>query len=354
MKILIVSDAWHPQINGVVRTLQATERELRRSDHDVEIIGAVTDNWRSFSLPTYPDVTLELFAGRRLLKAIDSFRPDAIHIATEGPLGWAARGLCLKNRWPFTTAYHTRLPEYVAARVYSVTSRTVENLAYATVRKFHAPSGAVMVPTSSIENELREHGFKNLERWRRGVDTSVFRPCGKSLAAYADMPRPILLYVGRVSVEKNLPAFLKLETPGSKVVVGDGPDMPRLLESFPNAHFLGSIDDNELLARHYSAADLFVFPSLTDTFGLVLMEACAAGLRVAGYPAPGPSDVFADPATRSFAVLEDDLQQAVDKALTLPDTPDAPRKFAEGSSWEACTAEFLRVVSAPHLRITNL
>jgi glycosyltransferase involved in cell wall biosynthesis len=349
MKILVISDAWFPQINGVVRTLQATMRELHKMGHDCRIVGPDAARWCSFPAPVYSDVTLEFFARSRLRKIISEYKPDAINIATEGPLGWAARRLCLKEKRPFTTSFHTRFPEYLATQAPRGLKCAVLTIAYAVLRHFHAPSSAVMVATPSIENALRKRSFNRLVRWSRGVDTNTFRPTGKMLDTYAGLPRPILLCVGRVTAEKNLPDFLALKTPGSKVVIGDGPEAAKLIAQYPDVRFLGLIEDGETLARHYAAADLFVFPSTTETFGMVLLEACAAGLRIASYPSPGPSDIFADPATRRFAVLDKDLQKAVDQALALPDNPEAPRRFAEGFSWKACTEQFCR-----HLRAETL
>jgi len=219
-------------------------------------------------------------------------------------------------------------------------------LAYMGVRRFHTPSSAIMVATLSIEKELHQHKLRRIVRWSRGVDTVQFQSYGKNLPAYADLPRPILLYVGRVAVEKNLRAFLDLRTPGSKVIIGDGPDMHLLKNEYPAAHFLGTME-GEQLGRHYAAADLFVFPSTTDTFGLVLLEACAAGLRIASYPAPGPADIFSTAAARAFAVLDSNLEQAVAKALDLPDTPALPRHFAENFSWQTCSQQFFSHLQAP-------
>jgi glycosyltransferase involved in cell wall biosynthesis len=291
-------------------------------------------------LPFYPEIRLAFFAQRRLARIMRDFVPDFIHIATEGPLGWAVRRLCVKDRRPFTTAYHTRFPEYLAARAPRILSGTITRTAYAMLRRFHAPAAAVMVATPSVERDLRARRFDRLVRWSRGVDTDLFRPYGKDLATYAALARPILLYVGRVAVEKNLRAFLDLPMAGSKIVIGDGPDLAILRRDYPAAHFPGTKSGDDL-ARHYAAADLFVFPSLTDTFGLVLLEACAAGLRIAACPASGASDIFADAKTRSFAVLDMDLRAAVEGALKLPDRPDIPRAFALGFSWTACTQQFI-------------
>jgi len=346
MRILIVSDAWHPQINGVVRTLETTVEHLRRMGHEVKVVGPEPKGWRSIRAPSYPSIKLEFFAHRRLRRVVESFNPDFIHFATEGPLGWAARSVCLDLQKPFTTSYHTRFPEYLSARMFPVLRKPVTLITCAVLRRFHAPSSAVMVATASIEHELQRYKFRNIVRWSRGVDTALYQPYGKDVPAYAAIPRPILLYVGRIAVEKNIEAFLSADTAGSKVVIGDGPDKEMLQRTFPQAHFLG-VMEGEALALHYAAADLFVFPSMTDTFGLVLLEAAASGLRIASYPAPGPVDIFSDPAARHFAVLGDNLGDALKKALTLPNNPSLPRRFAEQFSWGTCTQQFYQQLQAP-------
>ena len=346
VKILIISDAWYPQINGVVRTLQSTVEELDRFGHEIRIVGTDSGRWSSFPLPSYPEIKLEFFAYRRLARVMSDFHPDLIHIATEGPLGWAARRLCLRLNLPFTTAYHTRFPEYLAARTPSFFGNFARIAAFAALRHFHAPSSAVMVATASIERELKAQRFQRLVRWSRGVDATLFRPYDKALPAFAHLPRPILLYVGRVSVEKNLRAFLDISSPGSKVIIGDGPDLVVLKQEYPTVNFLGVLS-GENLARHYAGADLFVFPSTTDTFGLVLLEACSAGLRVAAMPAPGPSDIFADGAGRDFVAMDLDLGRAVAAALQLPDDVDVPRAFVSRFAWEACSKQFLIHLQAP-------
>jgi len=330
----------------VVRTLEATLRELTQAGHQAQIVGPKSKGLFTFPTPSYPEIKLEFFARPRLSHLIQEFAPDFIHIATEGPLGWAARGVCLAQGRPFTTSYHTRFPEYLAARVPNFLARPISFLAYAILRRFHTPAGAVMVSTASMERTLRAHKFHRLVRWSRGVDTGLFYPYGKTLAVYENLPRPILLYVGRVAVEKNLRAFLDLHTTGSLVVIGEGPDLPALRVAYSHAHFLGK-KEGQVLARHYAAADLFVFPSTTDTFGLVLLEACAAGLRVAACPAPGPADIFVDSDTHSFASLDDSLQDAVNRSLSLPDNPDIPRTFAARFSWPSCAAQFLAHLQAP-------
>jgi glycosyltransferase involved in cell wall biosynthesis len=346
VKILIVSDAWHPQINGVVRTLEMTLKELERLGHETRIVGPDENNPLTFAVPFYPEIKLEFFAHRRLGRILREFQPDFIHISTEGPLGWAARRVCLCRNLTFSTAYHTRFPEYLAARAPRVFAGLLRVAAYAVLRRFHAPASAVMVATESIEQELRSRKFRRLVRWSRGVDTNLFRPYGKDLSDLSTLRRPILLFVGRVAVEKNLCEFLDFDTVGSQIVVGDGPDLTSLKRKYPDAHFLGSLS-GEKLAEYYAAADLFVFPSIADTFGLVLLEACAAGLRVAAMPAPGPSDIFADDAAKDFVAMDWDLGRAIGTALQLRDNSEAPRAYAHRFTWQACTQEFYAHLQAP-------
>lgn len=325
MNILIITDAWTPQVNGVVRTISTVRGELEAMGHTVEVIGP--DRFRTVPMPTYPEIRLALGAGRRLRAMIEAMRPDCIHIATEGPLGFAARRWCLKRGIPFTTAYHTRFPEYVRDRVPVPLA-----LSYAVVRRFHKPASAVMVATPSIEQDLLARGFTNIRRWTRGVDTDLFRPRDKG---FLDLPRPISLYVGRVAVEKNLEDFLKLDLPGTKVVVGDGPARAELQAKYPEVHWAGA-RHGEDLARHYAAADVFVFPSRTDTFGLVLLEALASGVPVAAYPVPGPLDVVDG---SGAGCLSEDLAEAVETALTIP--PERCRDYALGFSWRRSAEQFL-------------
>ena len=325
MKILVVTDAWLPQINGVVRTLEIVARELEALGHHVEVIGP--DAFWTVPLPTYSEIRLAIGAGKKLGKIIEAAEPDAIHIATEGSLGWAARNHCVRNGVQFTTSFHTRFPEYLAKRFPFPTSWS-----YAILRRFHAPSAAVMVATPSIEAALRARGFTNLRRWSRGVDTDLFRPRDKAFLSDA---RPIALYVGRVAVEKNLDAFLSIPRPGTKYVVGAGPQLPDLRRRYPDVRFVGPKEGEEL-ARYYAAADVFVFPSRTDTFGLVLLESLAAGVPVAAYPVPGPIDVL-DGA--DVACLDEDLGVAMDRALGIP--PDRCRTFAMKFSWAASAQQFL-------------
>lgn len=325
MRLVIVSDAWFPQVNGVVRTLDTLRAGLVERDHRVQMISP--DLFRTLPCPTYAEIRLALKPGRKIARLIDEFQPAAIHIATEGPLGIAARKHCIKRGYPFTTAFHTRFPEYVKAR-----TKLPLALGYAYLRRFHRPASAVMVATASIEAELRARGFGNIRRWTRGVDLDLFRPRSKD---FFDLPRPVSLFVGRVAVEKNIEAFLGLDIPGTKVVVGDGPALAELKRKYPNAVFAG-IKTGEALARHYAAADVFVFSSRTDTFGLVLLEAMASGVPVAAYPVPGPLDVVAG---SGAGVLDEDLRAAVVKALTID--PAVCRAHAEKFSWDASIDQFL-------------
>lgn len=325
MNILIVSDAWYPQVNGVVRTISTVRQELEKLGHTVEVIGP--DRFRTVPMPSYPEIRLALGAGRRLRSMIEAMRPDCIHIATEGPLGLAARRYCLKRHIPFTTAYHTRFPEYIRDRVPVPLA-----ISYAFVRRFHKPSSAVMVATASIEQALRARGFDNIRRWTRGVDTDLFRPRDKE---FLPDPRPISMYVGRVAVEKNLEDFLRLDLPGTKYVVGDGPARADLQKRYPQVRWAGA-QHGEELAKYYAAADVFVFPSRSDTFGLVLLEALASGVPVAAYPVPGPLDVVDG---SDVGVLDTDLKRAVEKALTVP--ADKCREYALRFSWKASAEQFL-------------
>lgn len=336
VKILIVSDAWKPQVNGVVRTLATVRDELTAMGHAVEVVGP--DRFLTIPAPSEPDVRLAVMPGRTLRRIVDAFAPDAIHISTEGPLGLAARRLCLKRGWPFTTAFHTRFPEYLKARL-----GVPERMTWALMRRFHRPSAAVLTATASLREELVAKGFANVAAWTRGVDLGLFRPRERGAA---NLPRPIFLYVGRVAVEKNIEAFLSLDLPGSKVVVGDGPQRASLEKRFPEAHFQGAKFGEELSAA-YGEADVFVFPSLTDTFGLVIVEALACGTPVAAYPVTGPKDVI-DAAP--VGALESDLRAAALAALGLD--REACRRYAEGFSWRR-SAEILLERLAPIERPTS-
>ncbi|MGE0151190.1 MAG: glycosyltransferase family 4 protein [Reyranellaceae bacterium] len=325
MRIFVATDAWHPQVNGVVRTLATVRDELQAMGHQVEIVGP--DRFRTIPCPTYPEIRLSLLPGRRLARLIDGFAPDAIHIATEGPLGLAARRYCLKRRLPFTTAYHTRFPEYVRARLFFPLAAT-----YAILRRFHARSAGVMVATRSIRAELEARGFARISDWTRGVDLALFHPGKRRDFGWQ---APVFAFVGRVAVEKNIEAFLDLDLPGTKLVVGDGPLLDSLKRRYPDAVFAGAHKGEELAAR-FASADVFVFPSRTDTFGLVMLEAMACGLPVAAYPVPGPLDVVTD---AKAGVLNEDLRQAALDALSLK--REHARAHAETYSWRRTAEMFL-------------
>ncbi|HEX4143913.1 MAG TPA: glycosyltransferase family 1 protein [Pirellulales bacterium] len=325
MKILIVTDAWPPVTSGVVRTYQTTIRHLKMMGHGVDVI--TPDQFVTVRCPTDNQQRLALYAGRKTGRLIDAAQPDAIHVATEGPLGLAARNWCVKHSVPFTTSYTTKLPEYFRARGKIPTPWT-----YAVMRWFHRPAAGVMVSTSTLENELVQRGFQNLIRWGRGVDLKLFRPQPKD---FLSAPRPVLMYVGRVAVEKNLEKFLRLDMPGTKYVVGDGPQLKHLSRKYRDARFVGDMQGEEL-ARYYAAADVFVFPSRTDTFGLVLLEALASGVPVAAYPVPGPLDVVGN---SGVGVLDEDLGAAVRKALQI--SPAECRRYAQRFGWPAVTQQFL-------------
>ncbi len=326
MKIMIVTDAWKPQVNGVVRTLQSTARELQAMGHAVDFLTPL--EFSTLPCPTYPDIRLSLLPGGKVVRRLLEFDADALHIATEGPLGMAARRFALRRRVPFTTAYHTRFPEYVRARTGLPLTWT-----YAFLRWFHGPSEAVMAPTDVVKRDLQSFGFRNVVTWSRGVDLQIFRP-QRSERLQSDPP--IFLTVGRVAVEKNIEAFLELDLPGSKWVAGVGPALKGIRERYPNVHYLGVLDQHEL-ARVYASADVFVFPSKTDTFGLVLLEAMACGLPVAAYPVTGPLDVIGD--CRTAGVMHEDLRTACLEALKLrrEDAAAHAQKF----SWRAASEQFL-------------
>ncbi|WP_448587029.1 glycosyltransferase family 4 protein [Thermaurantiacus sp.] len=326
MRLALVTDAWAPQVNGVVRTLATTVERLRARGTDVLLV--TPDRFGSFPCPTYPEIRLALARPGAVARMIEDFGANAIHIATEGPLGLAARAHALRRRRPFTTSFHTRFPDYVAARFGLPLA-----WGWRYLRWFHGPSRSVLVATPSLAAELATHGLHQTRLWSRGVDLTQFRPGLAMPEAYQDLPRPILLSVGRVAVEKNLEAFLALDVPGSKVVVGDGPALAGLRARFPNAFFLGALS-GEALARAYSGADLFVFPSRTDTFGLVLLEAMASGLPVAAFPVPGPIDVVGEGA----GVLDHDLARAVIGALRIPRA--AAIAHARRFSWDRAVGQF--------------
>jgi glycosyltransferase involved in cell wall biosynthesis len=332
MRVLIATDAWEPQVNGVVRTLTRTIAELRAMGHEVEVVSP--DQFTTLPMPTYPEIRLAMGAYEPMQERFKAFEPEAIHIATEGPVGLAARRLCIEWKLPFTTSYHTRFPEYLSARLPAPVAA-----GYAYVRWFHRPSGRVMVATPTMREELEKRGFRNLSQWSRGVDTDLFKlrdPNGAHAHIFDGLPRPIFLNVGRVAVEKNIEAFLELDLPGSKVVVGDGPSREALMEKYPNVFFAGARFGEEL-AAFFAEADVFVFPSLTDTFGLVLLEAMATGTPVAGFPAPGPVDIVPG---SGAGFVDEDLKKACLDCLALD--RNAVRAYAMKFSWRASAEEFLR------------
>lgn len=328
MKILLISDAWQPQVNGVVRTLENTSAELTRLGHEVLVIGP--DRFRTMPMPGYREIPLALMPGRQLDRLIEDFLPDCIHIATEGPLGMAARRWCVHHEVVFTTSYHTRFPEYLRLRAPVPTRWT-----YAWLRRFHGAAHRTMVRTRTQKKELKQRGFESLEVWPGGVDTQLFRPRKERALK---LPGPIALYSGRVAREKSLEDFLSVPFPGSKVIVGDGPDRAALQARFPDAHFLG-YHHGEALAQLVASADVFVFPSRTDTLGLVMLEAMACGVPVAAFPVPGPQDVVLEGVS---GCLDEDLAVAMERALKLDRT--ACRSFAGEFSWRHCSQIFLDLV----------
>jgi glycosyltransferase involved in cell wall biosynthesis len=321
---MIVTDAWYPQTNGVVSTLAQTAAWLARFGHDVQMI--TPNDFRNIPCPTYPEIRLSLFPYRAVGSRIRAFAPEALHIATEGPLGLSARRYCVRHGLRFTTSYHTQFPQYLRAR-YPIPV----GWSYGALRWFHAAAVRCMVSTASVRKDLSSRGFENLASWRRGVDTELFKPGAKD---FLQLPRPIAAYVGRVAVEKNIDAFLQMRWSGSKIVIGDGPERPRLQTEYRQAHFLG-FRYREDLAKHLAAADVMVFPSRTDTFGLVNLEAMACGVPVAAYPVTGPIDVVEDGIT---GALDTDLARAAERALGVD--PKACRERALRSGWDVCSREF--------------
>ncbi len=325
MRVLIATDAWHPQVNGVVRTLTSLARSAKALGVDIEFLSF--DGFPTFPLPTYPGLRLALPSRAKIARRIDAIAPDAIHLATEGPIGHGVRAYCIKRGLAFTTSYTTRFPEYISAR-----APIPESWIYAALRRFHNSGSVTMVATSSLAADLKARGFTKVGAWTRGVDTELFRP---DRAIALDLPRPIFVCVGRVAVEKNLEAFLSLDLPGTKMVIGTGPCEAELKRKFPDAKFMGQIENGQL-AAHVAAADVFVFPSRTDTFGVVQLEALASGLPVAAFPVTGPKDVIAD---HPVCVLNEDLRAACLGALEL--SRDACRAFALNYSWENCARQFI-------------
>jgi glycosyltransferase involved in cell wall biosynthesis len=325
MRVLIATDAWHPQVNGVVRTLTSLAANARKLGVDITFL--TPEGFPSMPVPTYSSLRLALPSPRGIARRIEAARPDAIHIATEGSIGFLVRRYCIKRGLPFTTSYTTRFPEYIAAR-----APIPESWIYALLRRFHAAATVTMVSTPSLMAEFAERGFKNLGMWTRGVDTDLFKP---ERAIDLGLPRPIFACVGRIAVEKNLEAFLSLDLPGSKIVIGQGPQEAELRRRFPDAKFLGLLDE-KVLPAYLAGSDVFVFPSKTDTFGVVQLEALACGVPVAAYPVPGPRDVVGqDP----IGVLDEDLRAACMGALRM--SRQACRAFALTRSWEASARQFI-------------
>jgi glycosyltransferase involved in cell wall biosynthesis len=324
MRLLLVTDAWFPQVNGVVRALSTVCRHLEGWEHDIAVIGP--DRFKNVPAPTYPEIRLALCTPRSVGRLIEDIDPDAIHIATEGPLGLAARWYLMHRNMPFTTSFHTLFPQYLKLRF-----GIPERWTFAALRRFHSGAAATMYSTGTLKAMLEEHGFRNLARWVRGVDTDLFRPVP---AAELDLPRPVQLYVGRIAVEKSIEDFLRVDAPGSKVLVGDGPQLQELQGKYPQAHFLGVKQGDDLVA-HYCAADVFVFPSRTDTLGLVMLEAMACGIPVAAYPIQGPLDIVAD---SSAGVLSENLTTAIEQAVGIDS--EVCRARALEFSWETSAEQF--------------
>jgi glycosyltransferase involved in cell wall biosynthesis len=327
MRILIATDAWTPQVNGVVRTLQSVIAELGKQGHQVAIVSP--DQFASLPCPTYPEIRLAIRARPAVERRLEQFAPDAVHIATEGPIGLAVRRWCLDAGHDFTTAYHTQFPDYLAKR-----TGLPPDLFWRYIRWFHRPASAILVSTGSVARELHARGLSQTRHWGRGVDLACFRPDVRAYKRMDELPRPIQLYVGRVAVEKNIEAFLQCLLPGSKVVVGDGPQLDALKRRFPAVLFLGALS-GEALAGAYAGADVFVFPSRTDTFGLVMIEALACGTPVAAFPVSGPADVL----QAHVGFMDEDLDRAIQGALKLDRAACAA--YGASFSWEASARQFV-------------
>ncbi|MBB4291089.1 glycosyltransferase involved in cell wall biosynthesis [Rhizobium leguminosarum] len=338
-RLVIVTDAWHPQVNGVVRSIENTNRELAKLGVEVSMV--TPERFNSIPCPTYPEIRLSIASYRRVAREIEKHNPSYVHIATEGPLGLTARRWCLRKRMPFSTSYHTRFPEYVSARL-----PIPQSWLYAFVRWFHNGGAGCMVATPSLARELSARGIKNLMPWTRGIDASQFHPMPLEDEPLG-LPRPIFMTVGRVALEKNLPAFLDLDLPGSKVVVGDGPARAELEQRYPRVHFTG-VKFGAELAKTYAQADVFVFPSLTDTFGNTILEALASGVPVAAYPVTGPLDIIGEDS--EVGALDQDLRAACLAALSA--SREKARDLAMQYSWEAATLQFINNIRAANGVIT--
>lgn len=343
MKILIISDAWHPQVNGVVRTYEHLCEQFIAKGHDVKVIGPEDFPMR-MPMPGYNEIELAILPYNRLSKMIEDYNPDAVHVSVEGPLGWAARKYCLKNDIEFSTSYHTQFPQYFSKRVASnapFLKKPARRAGQWFVKKFHSASKTLMVATESLEKDLRVLGFQNkTHRLTRGVNLDIFHPGEKTL--FQDLPGPIAIFVGRVAIEKNLEAFLEMEWEGSKVIVGDGPSRKSLSKKYADAVFVGKKVGTEL-ADHYRSADVFVFPSKTDTFGIVLIEALACGIPVAAYPVIGPRDIITEP---FMGVLDHDLSTAAHKALENGTAEERLAHIKEHYTWEKAAGQFLDAFEA--------
>jgi len=345
MNLVIATDAWFPQVNGVVRSISATVEELSRRGHEVELI--TPQQFLTVPMPGYASIRLAVAPRFGVRRRLNACRPDIVHIATEGPIGWSTRSWCLANDIPYTSAFHTRFPEYASVRTGISADRF-----WPIMRHFHAQSQAVLVSTESLATELAGRGIGPIHRWSRGIDDTQFRPDGGKHPAMAELEGPVLLYVGRVAPEKNLDAFLAAQVPGTKVVVGDGPSLESLRQAYPDAVFLGSLS-GETLASAYRSADCFVFPSLTDTFGLVVIEALACGVPVAAYPVTGPIDILGPEGrgpdgrlARPAGAVDEDLEAAIRKALQVD--REAAIDLGAQFTWERATDQFLDAVQFAH------